>query len=112
MRDTKTEYRIEYIKDWIEKIREETPEEIIIYLVANKIDKNNQRTITNEQGTKLAKKFKIPYFETSAKCSIGVDAVFESLVKQMDDTFIENHKEELDNKVKLGEKNKKKKKCC
>ena len=38
--DVTDQESFEHVRDWVEKIKEEASEEIIIYLVANKIDQN------------------------------------------------------------------------
>ena len=109
--DVTDQQSFEHVRDWVEKIKEETSEGIIIYLVANKIDQTNKRIITNADGNKIAEEFKIKYFETSAKTSTGVTEVFESLVKEMDDYYMSRHKEEMET-IHLNKKDKNKKKCC
>ena len=99
------------IREWIDIIKEETSEGIIIYLVANKIDLKNKRIITNADGKKISEEYKISYFETSAKASIGVNEVFESLVKEMDDYYLTSHKEQIET-IHLNKKEKNKKRCC
>ena len=99
------------IREWIDIIKEETSEGIIIYLVANKIDLKNKRIITNADGKKISEEYKISYFETSAKASIGVNEVFESLVKEMDDYYLTAHKEQIET-IHLNKKEKNKKRCC
>ena len=102
-----------HVRDWIERIHEESPEGITICLVGNKIDMNESRVISNEEGKKIADEFKIPYFETSAKSNIGVEEVFTYLVKEVDTIYMKEHKEEVGRKTVLNQKTKnKKKKCC
>ena len=102
-----------HVRDWIERIHEESPEGITICLVGNKIDMNESRVISNEEGKKIADEFKIPYFETSAKSNIGVEEVFTYLVKEVDTIYMNEHKEEIGRKTVLNQKTKnKKKKCC
>ncbi len=102
-----------HVRDWIERIHEESPEGITICLVGNKIDMNESRVISNEEGKKIADEFKIPYFETSAKSNIGVEEVFTHLVKEVDTIYMNEHKEEVGRKTVLNQKTKnKKKKCC
>ena len=102
-----------HVRDWIERIHEESPEGITICLVGNKIDMNESRGISNEEGKKIADEFKIPYFETSAKSNIGVEEVFTYLVKEVDTIYMNEHKEEVGRKTVLNQKTKnKKKKCC
>ena len=114
MYDVTDQKSFEHIRDWVEKIKEDAVEEIIIYLVGNKIDLNNKRIITNEEGKKLAAEYNIKYYETSVKNSIGVEEVFLSLIKEMDDLFLEKNNKEVENPVNLNvkNKNKNKKNCC
>ena len=109
--DVTDQQSFEHVRDWVEKIKEETSEGIIIYLVANKIDQTNKRIITNADGNKIAEESKIKYFETSAKTATGVTEVFESLVKEMDDYYMSRHKEEMET-IHLNKNDKNKKKCC
>ena len=99
-----------HVRDWIERIHEESPEGITICLVGNKIDMNESRVISNEEGKKIADEFKIPYFETSAKSNIGVEEVFTYLVKEVDTIYMNEHKEEVGRKTVLNQKTKNKKK--
>ena len=110
MYDVTDQKSFEHIRDWVEKIKEDAVEEIIIYLVGNKIDLVNKRIITNEEGKKLAAEYNIKYYETSAKNSIGVEEVFLSLIKEMDDLFLEKNNKEVENPVNLNVKNKNKNK--
>ena len=109
--DVTEQESFEHVRDWVEKIKEETSKGIIVYLVANKIDQNNKRIITNADGKNIAVEFKIPYYETSAKASIGVTEVFESLIKEMDDYYMAEHNEKIET-IHVNEKDKNKKKCC
>ena len=102
----------EHVRDWIERIHEESPEGITICLVGNKIDRNEERVISNEEGKKIAEEFNISYFETSAKSNIGVEEVFTHLVKEVDTLYMNEHKEEVVNKTLTTQKAKKKRKCC
>ncbi len=46
-----------------------------------KIDLENERKISEEQGRALAKQMKMPYFETSAKEGINVDKMFNKVIR-------------------------------
>ena len=63
-------------------------------LVANKIDLENQRTVSMIEGMELAKKLNCPYFETSAKTRFNVENSFSQLVRDIRkfDLEIENKK--------------------
>ena len=100
----------EHIRNWIEQIKEEAPEQIIIYLVGNKIDNQNNRVVTNEEAKKLAEEFKLKYYETSAKNNINVDTTFLDLIKEIDSIYSQLY---IDNNGMTINGNKKpKKKCC
>ena len=111
--DVTDQQSFQHIKDWVDKIKEESKEGVIIYLVGNKIDLIDKRIITNADGNKLAEEIKIKYYETSAKDSIGVNEVFENLVKDMDNFYSEQHQEEMET-IHIDKKDKKKRKlrCC
>ena len=100
----------EHIRNWIEQIKEEAPEQIIIYLVGNKIDNENNRVVTNEEAKKLAEEFKLKYYETSAKNSINVNTTFLDLIKEIDSLYstldVDN------NGMAINRMKKPKKKCC
>ena len=99
----------ENIREWIKDIREEVYEKAIIFLIGNKIDKNEERVITTEQGEKLAKEYDLPFFEASAKSGENVDEVFKALYNKISEVYIDIQKEK-GAKLKTG--NKKRKKCC
>ena len=111
--DVTDQQSFQHIKDWVDKIKEESKEGVIIYLVGNKIDLIDKRIITNADGKKLSEEIKIKYYETSAKDSIGVNEVFENLVKDMDNFYSEQHQEEMET-IHIDKKDKKKIKlrCC
>ena len=110
--DVTDERSFEHIRSWIEKIHEEAQEGIITYLVGNKIDDEERRVISEEKGHKLGEEFKLDYFETSAKKSIGVNEVFNKLIKEIHKSYQEQNEEQEANMICINNKKKKKKKCC
>ena len=69
------------VKDWIQSIKENSNVDIKVILIANKID--IERTITSQEGQKLAEHFNYPYFETSAKNNVGINEAITSIVKSI-----------------------------
>ena len=104
------------ISNWIDEIKEQTKDDIIIFLVGNKIDLNEKRVISIKEGEKLAENYHINYYETSAKTGKGVDKIFNDLIKQIYDLCSKNNIKNNNLKEKgilnIIDKKKKKKKCC
>ena len=100
----------DHIKNWIEKIKEEAPETVIIYLVGNKIDCIDDRIISTEEGQKLAEEFKLKYYETSAKNNENVSTTFLDLIKEIDSVLSDF--DNLNYGTSIHSKKKSKKKCC
>lgn len=66
---------------WMRELKTySNPEEMILMVVANKIDKEGQRKVTNEEGLEYAKELSALYMECSAKTKVGIVAAFEELV--------------------------------
>ena len=72
-------------KFWLKEVREYFPNtsEIVLMLVANKIDNVHQRVVTEAEGEELARKNGMMYIETSAKERIGVNEAFEEVVNKV-----------------------------
>lgn len=105
------------LEDWMENIQGviNTSKKPII-LVGNKADlPEEERKISKEEGEKFAEKYKIKFYECSAKEGINVNEAFDDLLQQM----YEIHKDEfqtgtVEQGTKLSEKKttKNKGKCC
>ena len=63
------------IKKWIEETEGENPGEVKKIIVGNKIDKEEDRQVTDEMKEKLSKEVDIDLIEVSAKKGIDVDKV-------------------------------------
>ncbi len=48
-------------------------------IVGNKLDKSEEREVSEEEGRKFAKKYGVDYIETSAKNDMNVNKAFELL---------------------------------
>ena len=71
------------IKKWIEETEGENPVEVKKIIVGNKIDKEEDRQVTDEMKEKLSKEVDIDLIEVSAKKGIDVDKVFDILVEKI-----------------------------
>ena len=97
------------IKKWLNQIRDEAGNRISIILVANKIDCEDLRQVTKEEGESLAKSCNLPIFEASAKDSINVNESFQLLVEKINEniSYIITQ-----NATQLNNKPNNKKGCC
>ena len=99
--DITNQKTFENVKNWINQIKEEVSNKVTIILVGNKIDDEDHRVVSTEQGEKMANDFGLMFFECSAKSGVNIDSTFNELVKKT----VENY-----SKVKMeGEKLKNKK---
>ena len=78
----------EGIENWYKEAKDVEPN-IMLILVANKIDLENERKVTEEEGKALAEKLEVPYMETSALNKDIVDEAFKTLAF----LFVRDHKQ-------------------
>ena len=98
------------IKKWLNQIRDEASNRISIILVANKIDCEDTRQVTKEEGETLAKANNLPIFEASAKDSINVNESFQFLIEKINENvsnIITQNVTKLNNNKKQDKKG-----CC
>ena len=105
---------------WLKELKDNNRlEELFICLVGNKIDMEDKREITREEGEKYAKDNNIIFFEVSAKTGDGINLLFDKVINgSMEKVFSVIEKDEGDDKVRLssifekGYIKEKNKKCC
>jgi Ras-related protein Rab-6A len=68
---------------WIEDIRNERGNDVIIALVGNKVDLSEKRQVSVEEGEDKAKKEGIQFIEVSAKAGLNVKALFRKLATSL-----------------------------
>ena len=74
------------VPQWCADVREKSSEKIKIIIVGNKIDLEDQRIISSDQIEELAKNVRADEFvECSAKTGIGVDRLFQMVLKVSED---------------------------
>ena len=71
------------IEQWMEDIQRYGNVGTRCVLVGNKIDDEDNRQVSTEEGEQLADEYDILFFETSAKTGKGVDEVFVQLSIEM-----------------------------
>ena len=69
---------------WLNEIKESCPDDILIFLVGNKKDKENERAVSKEKIDNFIQSNNIVnYYETSAANGENVDKLFEETVKEL-----------------------------
>ncbi|KAL1898979.1 GTPase Ryh1 [Ceratocystis pirilliformis] len=70
-------------KKWIDDVRAERGNDVIIVLVGNKTDLNDKREVTTQQGEDEAKKNNLMFMETSAKVGHNVKTLFKRIAQAL-----------------------------
>ncbi|KAL7629719.1 GTPase Ryh1 [Parahypoxylon ruwenzoriense] len=70
-------------KKWIDDVRAERGNDVIIVLVGNKTDLNDKREVTTAQGEEEAKKNNLMFVETSAKLGHNVKNLFRRIAQAL-----------------------------
>ena len=71
------------LESWLEIIENNASEDILKILIGNKIDLEEDREVTKEEGQSFANMHNIQFMETSAKMNTNVNEAFEALAKIM-----------------------------
>ena len=72
-----TDYKsFESIKNWIEEIKLYSNPNIHLILVGNKKNLKKKRVISTEKGKKLAEKYELTFFESSALTGENINTIF------------------------------------
>jgi len=74
---------LESIPKWLEEIDRYCTQDIVVILVGNKLDLDDQRCITIEEGKALAAKENMFFIETSAKDATNIEKAFVLLSKEI-----------------------------
>ena len=75
---------------WLSDVKDNVSEGTFIILCGNKIDLNNKRVISKEEGEKFAKDNNIAFAETSATTGQGINELFNTILSNFCDVPIEN----------------------
>jgi len=72
-------YSLEDVSDWMKEIKENTVKDNLIYIIGNKIDKNEEN-ISKSEIQKYAKKFRCKYYEISCKWNLNIEEVIARMI--------------------------------
>lgn len=73
----------ENTRKWVDDVRGERGNDVIIVLVGNKTDLNDKRQVTTAQGEEEAKKNNLMFIETSAKVGHNVKTLFKRIAQAL-----------------------------
>ncbi|KAI8139606.1 ras-related protein rab-like protein-6A [Fennellomyces sp. T-0311] len=68
---------------WIDDVRAERGNQVIIVLVGNKTDLSEKREVTPDEGEKRAKELNVMFIETSAKAGHNVKTLFRKIAQNL-----------------------------
>ena len=126
----------DHIVNWIEDVHNQSPKTITIVLIGNKIDLEDKRAVSYDEGNDFAIKNGIIFTETSAKSGEGVEEIFKKSAEEIENKIKQNYYDlnsetsgikignnekfnknrskgkTNNNEVKLGQGSKEKKRCC
>ena len=97
----------EKLKDWIETIKDNCAV-IPIILVGNKVDLEDHRAVSYDEGKKIADENGFMFIETSAKTNVNVDKAFMDLAEKV----LQDYKRKIDDTLNLGTKTKRNNGAC
>ncbi|EPQ30572.1 uncharacterized protein PFL1_02096 [Pseudozyma flocculosa PF-1] len=68
---------------WVDDVRAERGNDVIIVLVGNKTDLSDKRQVTTEEAEKKAQEFNVMFIETSAKAGHNVKVLFKKIAQAL-----------------------------
>jgi len=81
--DVTSQKSFQQTRKWVDDVRGERGNDVIIVLVGNKTDLNEKREVTAAQGEEEAKKLGCMFVETSAKVGHNVKGLFKKIAQAL-----------------------------
>jgi len=103
------------VDKWVDEVRAEREEQVIIFVVGNKTDLEAERRISPADGSNKAKQLGAFFMETSAKENDNINELFDNIAEELPDRQVEardNNGGNSGSRVELTSSNKKKGGCC
>ncbi|KAG2209058.1 hypothetical protein INT46_011456 [Mucor plumbeus] len=87
---------------WIDDVRAERGDDVIIVLVGNKSDLSEKREVTVEDAEKRSKELNVMFIETSAKAGHNVKTLFRKIAQSLPGIDGNNPNEQKDSMQKIN----------
>jgi Ras-related protein Rab-37 len=106
------------VRAWLSDVREYAHQDVIVMLIANKVDRTSERVVTRDMGEKLASEYDVTYIETSAKTGLNVEfcfkAIGQALLQQADASASNglSASQTLNTLVQLNHRSSQRSLCC
>ena len=108
------------VSSWVEECKNNGPSTTTLVLVGNKIDLEDKRQVTYEEGEDFANRNNMQFYETSALNGTNIDKLFNDTVESINRKIEENYYKDKDcgiefntqNKINLNKEPPKKKRKC
>ncbi|KAF2073029.1 hypothetical protein CYY_005645 [Polysphondylium violaceum] len=71
------------VKEWVEELKANIQEEIVMVVCGNKMDLQHKRQVKRETAKQFADEIKAMYFETSAKDNENIEPMFLEIAKKL-----------------------------
>ena len=81
----------EHVQNWIEDVKNQSPKTVLIILLGNKVDLDDDRKVSYDEGNEFATKNGLLFMETSAKSGVGVEEIFRKSAKEISQKINENY---------------------
>ena len=93
------------IEKWINDVKDERGNDVIIIIVGNKVDLNDDRQITKDELIKKANQLNTLYIETSAKSGFNIKELFRKIATNLPGMNNNNNDNESNNLIQKKSKN-------
>ena len=81
----------ENIQNWLQDVHDQSPETVLIALIGNKIDLEDKRIVSTEEGEEYAIQNGLLFMETSAKSGEGVEEIFKKTAQEIEKKINDNY---------------------